>query len=335
MSESPPTPTPPAGPDEAVAGSAATTTAVVGGTIGGGIGGDAGAGAGAAASLWRDAWGDLWRRPIFWISMVIMLVMSVMAAFPGLFTSLGPNDRCDVRLAKRAPASWNPFAGGDHPFGTDVHGCDYWAQVIHGTRAPIVIGFSVTAISLLIAITLGSLAGHYGGWPDALISRVTDVFFGLPLLLGALVVLTAFPTHGLGAVVLALGLFWWTNMTRLMRGQVIAVRNADYVQAARMLGAGDVRIMLRHILPNAIAPVFVFAMLNVGVVIGSESTLDFLGVGLQYPTVSWGLQLREAQDIFVDRPYLLAYPAIFLTATVLSFLLLGDAVRDALDPKLR
>jgi oligopeptide transport system permease protein len=306
-----------------------TATAVVGGNIGGG--------AGAAASLWRDAWGDLWRRPIFWIAMVLMLVMSAMAAVPGLFTGLGANDRCDVQFAKRPPASWNPFSGADsgHPFGTDVHGCDYWAQLVHGTRAPVVIGFSVTAISLLIALTLGSLSGHYGGWLDALISRITDIFFGLPLLLGALVVLTAFPAHGVGAVVLALGLFWWTSMTRLMRGQVIAVRDADYVQAARMLGAGDVRIMVRHILPNAIAPVFVFAMLNVGVVIGSESTLDFLGVGLQYPSVSWGLQLREAQDIFVDYPYLLAYPAIFLTATVLSFLLLGDAVRDALDPRLR
>jgi oligopeptide transport system permease protein len=309
---------------DAGAGAPPTATAAVGADLGG-----------AAASLWRDAWGDLRRRSIFWISMVIMLVMSVMAAFPGLFTHRGANDRCDVQFAKRPPASWNPFSGGAHPFGTDVHGCDYWAQVVHGTRAPIIIGFSVTALSLLIAMILGSLSGHYGGWLDALISRVTDVFFGLPLLLGALVVLTAFPAHGVGAVVLALGLFWWTTMTRLMRGQVIAVRDADYVQAARMLGAGDVRIMVRHILPNAIAPVFVFAMLNVGVVIGSESTLDFLGVGLQYPTVSWGLQLREAQDIFVDRPYLLAYPAIFLTVTVLGFLLLGDAVRDALDPKLR
>jgi ABC-type dipeptide/oligopeptide/nickel transport system permease subunit len=198
-----------------------------------------------------------------------------------------------------------------------------------------VIGFAVTALSLTIALTLGSLSGYYGGWLDTLLSRLTDIVFGLPLLLGALVILTAFPAHGVGAVVLALGLFWWTSMTRLMRGQVIAVRDADYVQAARMLGAGDVRIMTRHILPNAIAPVFVFAMLNVGVVIGSEATLDFLGVGLQYPSVSWGLQLREAQDVFVDHPYLLAFPAVFLTATVLSFLLLGDAVRDALDPRLR
>jgi ABC-type dipeptide/oligopeptide/nickel transport system permease subunit len=124
-------------------------------------------------------------------------------------------------------------------------------------------------------------------------------------------------------------------MIRIMRGQVIAVRDADYVRAARLLGASDLRIMLRHILPNALAPVIVVATLNVGNVISGEATLDFLGVGLQYPQVSWGLQLNLAQSYFVEHPHLLIFPAAFLSATVLSFLLLGDAVRDALDPKLR
>jgi oligopeptide transport system permease protein len=293
------------------------------------------AGGDIQASLWSDAWRELRRRVGFWISAVILAVMALMAAFPWLFTGSGPNDDCDLRMAKHGPTSWNPFAAGDHPFGFDVHGCDYWSQVVNGARAPIVIGFAVTGMSLVIAVTLGSLAGYYGGWLDTLLSRITDIFFGLPLVLGALVVLTVFPSHAVWAVALALGLLWWTTMTRLMRGQAISVRSADYVQAARMLGAGDRRIMFRHILPNAVAPVFVYATLNVGVVIGSEATLDFLGVGLQYPTVSWGRQLSEAQEIFTDFPYLLVYPALFLTATVLSFLLLGDAVRDALDPKLR
>ena len=246
-----------------------------------------------------------------------------------------PNEGCDVRQAKLRPTSWNPFAGGAHPFGTDSHGCDYWSQIVHGTRAPIVVGFVVTGIALALAITLGSISGYYGRLLDVLLSRITDIFFGLPLILGALVILTAFPSHGMFTESFVLGLLWWPTMTRLMRGQVLSVRDADYVQAARMLGARDLRIMVRHILPNAVAPVFVYAMLNVGVVIGYEATLDYLGVGLQYPTVSWGLQLSQAQEIFTDYPYLLIYPAVFLTATVLSFLLLGDAVRDALDPKLR
>jgi ABC-type dipeptide/oligopeptide/nickel transport system permease subunit len=120
-----------------------------------------------------------------------------------------------------------------------------------------------------------------------------------------------------------------------MRAQVIAVRDMDFVAAARMLGASDRRIMFKHILPNAIAPVFVVAMLNVGNVIAGEATLDYLGVGLQYPDVSWGLQLNIAQVFFAEHPHLLVFPSLFLTATVLSFLLLGDVVRDALDPKLR
>lgn len=290
---------------------------------------------GESASLWSDAWRELYRRVTFWVAVVILAFMGLLAALPSLFTSRGPNGGCDVRQAKLRPKSWNPFAGGDHPFGTDTHGCDYWAQIVHGTRAPIVVGFLVTGIALCLAIGLGSLSGYYGRLLDAFLSRITDIFFGLPLLLGALVILTAFPSHGMVTESFVLGLLWWPTMTRLMRGQVLSVRDADYVQAARMLGARDLRVMTRHILPNAVAPVFVYAMLNVGVVIGYEATLDYLGVGLRYPTVSWGLQLSQAQEIFTDYPYLLIYPAVFLTATVLSFLLLGDAVRDALDPKLR
>ncbi|GAA4631375.1 ABC transporter permease [Actinoallomurus vinaceus] len=290
---------------------------------------------GASASLWSDAWRELRRRVIFWVSVAILLAMGLIAAFPALFTDRGSNDRCDVKLSKHGPSSWNPFATGGHPFGYDTHGCDYWAQIVHGARAPMIVGFVVTGIALTLATVLGSLSGYFGRWLDALISRITDIVFGLPLVLGALVILTAFPDHGVWTMSLVLGVLWWPTMTRLMRGQVLAVRDADYVQAARMLGAGDVRIMARHILPNAIAPVFVYAMLNVGVVIGYEATLDYLGVGLRYPTVSWGLQLSQAQELFTDYPYLLIYPAVLLTATVLSFLLLGDAVRDALDPKLR
>src|SRR3569833_1323731 len=244
---------------------------------------------GESASLWSDAWGELRRRVTFWVAVVILAFMGLLAAFPSLFTSLGANDRCDVRQAKLRPESWNPFAGGDHPFGTDSHGCDYWAQIVHGTRAPIIVGFLVTGIALALAIGLGSLSGYYGRLLDMVLSRIADIFFGLPLLLGALVILTAFPSHGALSESVVLGLLWWPTMTRLMRGQVLAVRDADYVQAARMRGARDLRIILRHILPNAVAPVFVYAMLNVGVVIGYEATLDYLGVGLHYPSVSWGL----------------------------------------------
>lgn len=313
----PPEPGAPDAPDAGavVPGTSAAVAAQAGGVVSG-------------ASLWQDAWHDLRRRWLFWASAAILLLVGAMAAGPGLFTDRGRNEGCDPNAAKLPP-------GGGHLFGTDVSGCDYFAHVVHGARPTLLIGVAVTAFALVIAVVFGMLAGYYGGALDALIARVTDVFFGLPFVLGATVILVAFPGHGIGAMTLVLVLLGWTTMIRIMRAQVIAVRDADYVQAARLLGASDLRIMRRHILPNAIAPVVVVATLNVGNVIAGEATLDFLGVGLQYPQVSWGLQLNQAQSYFVDHPHLLIFPAVFLSATVLSFLMLGDAVRDALDPRLR
>ncbi|MFD6362140.1 ABC transporter permease, partial [Streptomyces roseolus] len=261
---------------------------------------------------------------------ITLLLMTAMALAPGVLTALltEGGDRCDLAHSKQGPSA-------GHPFGFDLQGCDYLAQVIRGTRPSLIAGLAVTAASLLIAVVLGLLCGFYGGWLDALVSRVTDVFFGLPFVLGATVILVAFPDHGLGAMILVLTVLGWTTMTRIMRSQVIALADADYVRAARMLGARPARLMVRHILPNAITPVVVVAMLNVGAVISGEATLDFLGVGLQYPEVSWGLQLNAAQAFVLDHPHLLVFPALFLSATVLSFILLGDAARDAFDPRLK
>ncbi|WP_141576420.1 ABC transporter permease [Actinomadura sp. WMMA1423] len=302
-------------PGAGAPGTSAAAVAVAGGEIG-------------RASLWDDAWHELRRRWLFWCSVAVLALVTVMAAAPRLFTATGVNEGCDPNRAKLGPS-------GEHWFGTDLAGCDYYAHVVHGARPTLLIGVAVTVFALLIALLFGLLAGYYGGLVDALIARLTDIFFGLPFVLGATVILVAFPSHGVWAMTLVLVLLGWTTMIRIMRGQVISVRDADYVQAARLLGASDRRIMVRHILPNAIAPVIVVATLNVGHVIVGEATLDFLGVGLQYPEVSWGLQLNQAKDAFVDHPHLLIFPAVFLSATVLSFLLLGDAVRDALDPKLR
>ncbi|MFB7029983.1 MULTISPECIES: ABC transporter permease [unclassified Streptomyces] len=282
------------------------------------------------ASLSKDAWLELRQRPTVWAALITLLLMTTMALAPGVFTSLltEAGGRCDLANSKLGPSA-------GHPFGFDLQGCDYLAQVIRGTRPSLLAGLAVTAASLLIAVVLGLLCGFYGGWLDALVSRITDIFFGLPFVLGATVILVAFPDHGLGAMILVLTVLGWTTMTRIMRSQVIALADADYVKAARMLGARPARLMLRHILPNAITPVVVVAMLNVGAVISGEATLDFLGVGLQYPQVSWGLQLNAAQAFVLDYPHLLLFPALFLSATVLSFILLGDALRDAFDPRLK
>ncbi|MDH6125823.1 ABC transporter permease [Kitasatospora sp. GP82] len=284
----------------------------------------------AAGSLASDAWRELRSRPLVGVCAAVVLLVASMAAVPSPFIALLTNDsgRCELADSRVGPSL-------DHPFGFDLQGCDYLAQIVRGTRPSLVIGLSVTAGALVLSVLLGLLAGFYGGWVDALLSRTTDVFFGLPFILGATVILVAFPDHGLGAMTLVLVALGWTTMARVMRAQVIGLKDADYVHAARSTGAGPLRLMIRHILPNAVTPVVVVAMLNIGNVISGEATLDFLGVGLQYPALSWGLQLNAAQSYFLDFPHLLVFPALFLSVTVLSFILLGDAVRDAYDPKLR
>ena len=166
-------------------------------------------------------------------------------------------------------------------------------------------------------------------------ARVTDIFFGLPLLLGAIIILNVFSSRGLAQVCIALIVLGWPTTLRLFRASVISVKDTDYVAAARALGAGNGRIILKHIVPNAIAPVLVYSTIAVGGIIAAEATLSFLGIGLQQPAVSWGLQIGGGQRLIRTAPHIILFPSMFLSVTVLSFILLGDALRDALDPKLR
>lgn len=283
------------------------------------------------AGLRADAWHDLRRKPAAVGAACAIALMIALAALPGPFAGLfghGDPRACDLAHSREGPSS-------GHPFGYDAQGCDLYAQVIHGARPSIVIGVAVTLGTFAIGLALGTLAGYFGGWVDTLISRLTDVFFGLPFLVGAIVLLNSFPDRTMWTVCLVLAGLSWMTMTRIVRSSVLAAREMDYVTAARALGAGDMRIMRRHVVPNAIAPALVLATMTVGYVIAGEATLTFLGVGLQPPSISWGLLLSTAQTDFQDHPHLLAFPSLFLSVTVLSFILLGDAVRDALDPKLR
>jgi oligopeptide transport system permease protein len=279
------------------------------------------------ASLWSDAWYELRRKPIFVVSALLILLILTMAFFPGLFTNADPR-ACSLGRSLERPS-------GDHWFGFDVQGCDYYARVIYGARASIAVGTIVTGLAAVIAIVFGTLAGYYGGWGDTLIARITDLWFAIPLVLGALVLLTVIENRGVPQVAVVLAIFGWPTMLRLMRSSVLSASQADYVQAARALGASDLRIMRRHVLPNAITPVLVYATIYIGIIISAEATLTFLGVGLQLPAISWGLMISLAQRRLLEAPHLLLFPGIFLSVTVFSFILMGDALRDALDPKLR
>jgi oligopeptide transport system permease protein len=283
---------------------------------------------GRQASLWSDAWRQLRRSPLFIVSTAVILLFVIMAIAPGLFTSQDPRD-CELGRSLIRPS-------GGHWFGYDIQGCDYFSRVIYGARVSIIIGILVSGLATLIGVILGAVAGFYSGLTDSVIARITDIWFAIPTILGAIVILTTFGTNrGVLQVSLVLIVLSWPTILRLMRSSVLSVKELDYVQAARALGANNLRILRRHILPNAIAPVIVYATITVGIVIAAEATLSFLGVGLQLPSISWGLMISVAQTRLLRAPHLLLFPAVFLSITVFSFILLGDALRDALDPKLR
>jgi oligopeptide transport system permease protein len=293
---------------------APVTTAAAGGTL------DRG-------GLWGDVWRQLRRDPKFLFGAAVVAVFSLMAIAPQLFTRVDPRV-CLLQRSRQPPsaAAW---------FGYDVQGCDYYANVIYGARVSISIGLFVVGGALLIGLVLGALAGFSGGWVDNLVARVADIVYGLPLILGAIIILYQFQGRNVLVVGFALLVLTWMTPMRLVRSSVIAIREADYVQAARALGASNWRLVTRHILPNALAPVLVYATISVGVIISAEAALSFLGVGLQLPSISWGLMISTAQNYLRTSLHLLIFPGIFLTLTVLAFISLGDALRDALDPKLR
>ena len=278
-------------------------------------------------SLASDAWRQLRRRPLFWICVVIISVLVLAAAFPGLFTSVDPQVG-DQRRNLEPPSR-------DHWFGTDLVGRDQYARVVHGTRVSISIGVLVTFSTATIALIFGSLAGYYGGTVDTIISRITDVWFAIPTVLGGIVLLQLFDKRNIWTVSLVLIAFGWPTMLRLVRSAVLAVKHTDYVDAARALGAGDLRIIVRHILPNALTPLIVYMAITFGVVIAAEATLTFIGVGLRKPAVSWGLIISDSRGRIQTLKYLLIYPGAVLSMAVFSFILLGDVLRDAFDPKQR
>lgn len=285
----------------------------------------------APLSLWADAWRKLRRRPLFITSAVMIFVIVVVAVFPGLFTQTPPNDNCLLANSDGPPAP-------GHPLGYTFQGCDVYARVIYGTQASVMVGlFSVLGV-LLVGVTLGALAGFFGGWIDSVIARLGDIFFALPLVLGALVVvqLPYFRENkSVWTVIAVIVLLAWPQMARLTRGAVIEVRNADFITAARSLGVSPIKTLIRHVLPNAAAPIIVLATMELGVFIVLEATLSFLGIGLPGSIMSWGNDINAAQSSIRTNPAVLLYPAAALSITVLSFIMLGDALRDALDPKSR
>ncbi|TVS86349.1 ABC transporter permease [Mycobacterium helveticum] len=277
--------------------------------------------------LWRDTWGGLRRRPKFVVAAALILLILAVAAFPGLFTGADP------QYADPAQSLLPPSAA--HWFGTDLQGHDIYARTVYGARASVTVGLGATLVVLVVGGALGALAGFYGGWVDAVVSRVTDVFFGLPLLLAAIVLMQVLRQRTVWTVIAILALFGWPQVARIARGAVMEVRASDYVLAAKALGMNNFQILLRHALPNALGPVVAVATIALGLFVVTEATLSYLGIGLPASVVSWGGDISVAQTRLRSGSPILFYPAGALAVTVLAFMMMGDALRDALDPASR
>lgn len=277
--------------------------------------------------FWRDTWRKLRRRPKFVVAAALIAFIVVVALFPALFTGIDPT------YADPSQSLLPPSAA--HWFGTDLQGHDIYARTLYGARASVTVGLGATLLVFVVGGALGALAGFYGRWVDAVVSRITDVFFGLPLLLAAIVIMGIMHHRRVWTVVVILALFGWPPVARVARGAVIEARVSDYVLAAKALGLSNFQTLIRHVLPNALGPVFAVSTIAFGVFIVTEASLSYLGVGLPASVVSWGGDINLAQSRMRSGSPILFYPAGALAITVFAFMMMGDALRDALDPASR
>lgn len=281
-----------------------------------------------ARSTWADAWQHMRRRPMFWVSSVMILIILIVAAFPSWFAFYPPNSGCFLSNSNGGPEP-------GHPLGFTRQGCDVYSRIIFGTQSSVTVGLLAAAIVAILGAIVGALAGFYGGLFDSITMRVADIFFAIPTVLGAIVLMSVLPVRTSTTVAFVLAVFAWPQIARIMRGSVLSAKNSDYVMASMALGVSKFKILLRHVVPNAIAPVIVIATVSLGTFIVAEATLSFLGVGLPPTVMSWGNDISSARTSLRTEPQVLLYPSAALSITVLSFLMLGDVVRDALDPETR
>lgn len=261
---------------------------------------------------------------LFGIAFIVLLIVVALTA-----QWLAPYDpnRTNLKLRGASP-SWA------HPFGNDDIGRDILSRIMFGARVALLVGISSTTIAVSIGVLVGSMAGYFGGWVDVVLSRLIDTLMAFPIL-ALLLTLSALLGPSLRNVVIIVGVTFWASYARVIRAEVLSLRERDYVLAARSSGASDRRIILRHIVPNAIGPVIILASLAIGGVIIFESALSFLGMGISRPTPSWGTMLSDGREYIRNYPHIAIAPGLAISFTVLAFNLIGDGLRDALDPRER
>jgi peptide/nickel transport system permease protein len=268
------------------------------------------------------------RKPLGAIGAAVILLLLLLAAFPSAFTKHDPN-RQSIRNRELSPS-------GEHWMGTDQLGRDLYTRIVYGARTSVIIGFGIVLLSAGIATLVGTISGYFGGWFDTIVQRLVDIGIALPGLVFIILVVTSLQQIPLLLrIIIAIGSLSWVGQSRVIRGTVTAAKHNQYIEAARVVGATNTRIMMRHIVPNVMPIIIVAASIQVGGVILVESSLAFLGYGVQPPTASWGAMLNEARQTLVRSPHLAIFPGLAIFLAVYSFNMLGDALRDVLDPRLR
>ncbi|MBE7462844.1 MAG: ABC transporter permease [Planctomycetes bacterium] len=294
------------------------------------------------AGPWRLAWRRLRRNRAALFALGVLTILTVIALGAPLWA---PYDYArQFQGAERVPPGWSgevrDAANGDmrasrHWLGTDDNGRDTLSRIVYGARVSLLVGILATLVSLVLGVAVGLVAGFHGGWLDAALMRVTDTVYAFPSVLLAVAITAVFDRPSLWVVFLALGLVGWTGIARLVRSQVLTVKTLDYITAARAMGAGSARILVRHVLPNCLGPIVVAGTLALGGNILGEAGLSFLGLGVQEPYPSWGGMLANARQNYQYYWWLAVFPGAAIVITVLAFNLFGDGLRDALDPRAR
>lgn len=273
---------------------------------------------------------DVWRRfrknRLAVVGLIFIGLLILVAVFAPL---IAPFD-----FDERTPGAFREGPSSTHWFGTDTVGFDVFSRVVYGARISLRVGILATAMVVVIGLVLGAVAGYAGGKTGGLIMRLTDVLLAIPYIILAVAIATIFG-KSVNAVILVLGLTGWLGLCRIVRASFLSLSRLEYVEAARSLGFGHARIIFRHMLPNALQPVIVYATISVGTIILAEAALSFLGVGPTPPTPAWGLMVSEAKSTLAVAPHMLFFPGMAIFLTVLAFVFVGDGLRDALDPKLK
>ncbi len=283
----------------------------------------------AARPLRKDVWRRFKQNRLAVIGLAFIAILALTAIFAPLIAPYGFTDRPGGPVgAFRSPPSSQFW------FGTDTIGRDMFSRIVYGARVSLRIGVLATAMSLLIGLVLGAIAGFFGGLMDTLIMRITDIFLAIPYIVLAVAVAAVFGRSE-NAIILVLGLTGWLGVARIVRSSFLSLKQLEYVEAATALGFGRFRIMFRHILPNALQPIIVYGTIAIGSTILAEAALSFLGVGPQDPTPAWGAMVSQGKGDLANAAHLVFFPGAAIGLTVLSFVLVGDGLRDALDPRLK